>query len=683
MNKKIVTLQEDIKDCGAACLSSIIKFYGGYVPMEKIRLDCCISKDGITAYHLINAAKVYGFCAYGTKLDCQNELKISVLPVIAHMVYKNGLQHFIVIYKVNKRNILVMDPACGLKKLELSEFKNNFSGVIINLYPLSNILKMKRLSLTNLFFNYLKYEKKLIIQVTTISTLLTIFVCLSSFFTKVVMDSLSTNPINTSLFLVITFFGIYLIKILVTYLKSYYLNYLNKNLDVRIITPFISHLIKLPLNSIATKSPGEIAKRVTELENLKSLFTDILLSIITDFSLFILSTIILFNLSRTLFFILLIIALLLIIISLIFNKTNLSQIMQNINKETNFQSIVVAIASKIESIKNIHNYSYFDNLIEETSCDYIGDSFKLNSFLNFQNLLKDFSYEIGLFFLNCTGFYLIYQDKLSFLNLITFNSVCIYFLDPIRNLLGLIIKYNYLKSSFNKISEFITLNEEPLYTKQEDFTNGDIKINNLSYSYNGIISPLNNINLTIKEGSKVMLKGPSGCGKSTLCKIIYRLYKASFGTILINDINIYDYNLNTIRNNITYLSQEEKLFNTSLKENIILNQEIPIDKLEDILRICCLKEFVDKQPLRLATPILEDASNLSGGEKQRIILARSLLKNSKIIILDEALSEVPVETETKIINNIKNYYPDKTLIYVSHKNLDNLFDYTIDMERLC
>ena len=130
MNKRIVTIQDDLKDCGAACLHSIIKYYNGYVPMEEIRLAANITKEGITAYNLILAAKKYGFASYGVKIENSKLSSLSV-PFIAHLDYKNGRTHYIVVYKINKKSLIVMDPAIGLKKLSINEFLKNWTNIAI------------------------------------------------------------------------------------------------------------------------------------------------------------------------------------------------------------------------------------------------------------------------------------------------------------------------------------------------------------------------------------------------------------------------------------------------------------------------------------------------------------------------------------------------------------------------
>lgn len=224
-----------------------------------------------------------------------------------------------------------------------------------------------------------------------------------------------------------------------------------------------------------------------------------------------------------------------------------------------------------------------------------------------------------------------------------------------------------------KILEFMDNKEENLKCL-ETFTNGDIVIKDLTFSYDNYQNNIKNLCIKIHNCSHVMIKGKSGSGKSTFCKLLNRTYEPSKGMIKINDINILDYSLQTVRSNILYLSQNEFIFDDTIKNNIILNNDFEINKFNKICKICHLDEVINNKPLRYETFINKNFANLSGGEKQRILLARALYKKFEILILDEALSEVNSDLEIDIINNLKSFLLNKTLIYVTHKNHEKYFD---------
>ena len=679
MNKRIVTIQDDLKDCGAACLHSIIKYYNGYVPMEEIRLAANITKEGITAYNLILAAKKYGFASHGVKIENSKLSSLSV-PFIAHLDYKNGRTHYIVVYKINKKSLIVMDPAIGLKKLSINEFLKNWTNIAIILYPLAKLPKFdKSKKLISLFFHFLLQERKLIINIIVVSLLLNIFLIINSFYFKIVSNSINLYSHYITYYIFLFFFISILLKLTFNYIREYYLNYLNKNLDNYLLLPFIFHIFNLPLNYLSTKTSGEILKRIDELESIKTLFTDIFIVIVLNTSQFLMSFIILYNINSKLTIILLVTFILYSLISLVFNNPLNKLINDNIIKDTTSKEYLTEYISNIETIKNNNYPIYIKSNIENSLNKYLLSNFNLNNFIRKYSTLRSSIYDISLFIINTYGFLMIMNSSLDILTLITFNSLISYFSEPIKSILDILPRYNYLKNVFNKISDFLNLDIESK-NDNEEFINGDIVISKLKFSYNNFIYPINNLNLFIKRGSNVLIKGHSGSGKSTICKLIYRLYEPDSGNILINNINIKDYNLNTIRENISYVSQNEVLFTDTIKNNILLKRNISLKKLNNILKMCCLEEFINKQPLRLENIILPNSNNISGGQKQRLILARALIKNAKIIILDEALSQVDYQTERKIITNLIKYYQNKTIIYISHRQYPKLFDYEIDLD---
>ena len=176
MSKIEVVLQHDLKDCGPCCLACLIKYYDGYVPISKIREDTYTTINGTSAYNLINAAKSYGFDATGVKTANILDERI-YLPCIAHLELKNGLNHFVVIYKITKTHIYIMDPSVGKKKIPISEFLKQWTKILILMAPKTNILHCKKqLTINQLFFNLLIKNKKIFVTILIINFLLMLII---------------------------------------------------------------------------------------------------------------------------------------------------------------------------------------------------------------------------------------------------------------------------------------------------------------------------------------------------------------------------------------------------------------------------------------------------------------------------------------------------------------------------
>lgn len=680
-----VVKQRDLKDCGVCALQSIILHYNGYVSLEKLRLDTYTNKDGTNAYNLIKAAKSYGFDAYGIKANASQLFKEPlVFPTIAHLRLKNGLEHFVVIYKVSKNKLQIMDPAKGKIVMNKKDFLEVWTNVLIIIHPQQKIIKYEReRRLLDLFFEIVNSQSKIIFQLILTSILLTIVSLLSNYYFKIGLNAITNNLYINSLKLIILIFAcVTLFKIMFQYLRTYFENHLNKNIDINLFSNFIKHLFNLPLNIVQSRSLGEIVTRVHELNDLKIMFTDFFVTIFLDSILTMSSMIFLIFISKELFFVLCIALMLYLLIGLVFNKINYKKIMQNIEFETEFNTTLIENLNMFSSIKNLNTTDLNLNWIEKKLIKYLKDNYILTNFFNKQNLSKNMINELTLFIVNTFGFYLIYINSLEILDLITFNSLMSYYIDPIKNMIDMLPKINYLKASFYKLNDFLANKVEFFSNSKEEIIANNIEFKNVDYSYNGYDLTLKNFSLSIKANEHVFLKGASGAGKSTICKLLYKLVTVNKGNILIGGVSISDYSLDAIRNNICYVSQTENLYTGTIKENILYHRDIDLSDFNKICNICKLEDLVTKRPLRYETVISDDTNYLSGGEKQRIILARALLKNSQILVLDEALSEVDFKTESEIIKNILNTFQNKTIIYISHKEQSGLFDRTIFLKDL-
>lgn len=685
MKKKWITKQDDMRDCGAACLSSIIKYYDGYIDMETLREKTLTNKSGTTAYHIINAAISIGFDASGVKSDIA-DLKNITLPCIAHIITKDKISHFIVIYKIDykKKRLVVMDPAYGCQKISFKEFENIWTNILLLFYPKTKIPKLpKKTSIKKLFITLIPTEKYFIHKIIITTIVLTILTITSSFYFKMAINNIDNfNSKKSLLTISLIFFIVYILKSVLKCTKEIYEMYFNKNLDIKIVIPFLNHLFFLPLNYVKNKTVGEMTKRIDELNNIKDLFSKVFIHLLVDLFLAIFAIIILININIKLFFILLIVLMLYILIGLIFSPIIYERAIKNIEHETRYRADLIENINGYETIKNLNKTSHKLTNLENKFVLFLEDVLSFNKVIAVQNFFKDFISEIGVFSCSVYGFYLYLNNNITIADIITFNTILYYLLEPIRNTIDLLPQVSYIKASFTKISEFIELQGENVNNEKEPFKNGMIVFENVKYSYNRLDYILNNVNLTIKKGEKVLLIGESGSGKTTLCKLLFRIDNINSGKIKIGGINIEDYNLNTIRENISYLSQSEKLFSDTIYNNITFYNKVSLNKLKDITQICKVEEILKNKKMRFETMLEEEGFNLSGGERQRIILARMLIRNSQILILDESLSEVDEKMESEIIENILSYCKNKTIIYISHRQKHKHFNRVINLNEI-
>lgn len=674
-----IVRQQDEKDCGVCSLLSIIRYYKGNVPLEQLRLDARTNNEGTTALNLVLASQKYGFDAVGMKVENLNDIKR--LPAIAHLNLKKGYSHYVVIEKVTKDKIILMDPAKGKVVKFLWEFQKEWSGVVLIFYPKQKIMVLKNdVTLFTIFKKVFISEKNLIKIIVLVSFLLTIFtIALGYYFQMFNSLYLNKYPINYLKVLVLVFAIFTCFKLFLTYYRSYLENHLNKNIDCLITSDFLKHLFNLPLNVITSRKSGEILSRVNELTSIKGLITEIFITYTLDFLIVVITTFLLIRISSKLFLILFLTTIFYLFVGIITKKSIFEKAYQNISIESEFNNTVLENIKMINSIKNLDAVDGTLNKIERKLTHYLYDTYKVNTILNKINIFKVSCYEIGFFLINTFGFYFVYKGIINMIDLITFNALLNLYFEPLKNIVDSIPKYSFMKASITKINDFLGVRAEILGEKTS--TDGyDISINNLNYSYNKYQNVLKSVNLNIKEGEFVLLQGASGSGKSTLCSILNKYITDYTGDILFGTMNYKDLSIKTIRDNIVYVGQNENIFTGSIKENITFGNKVSDLNFDKICKICKVDDVANKKTFRYESLIGSDEGNISGGEKQRIILARAVLKDFNVLILDEALSEVDIKLELEILKSIRENYKDKTIIYISHKKYSNIFDKVINME---
>ncbi len=674
-----IVRQQDEKDCGVCSLLSIIRYYKGNVPLEQLRLDARTNNEGTTALNLVLASQKYGFDAVGMKVENLNDIKR--LPAIAHLNLKKGYSHYVVIEKVTKDKIILMDPEKGKVVKFLWEFQKEWSGVVLIFYPKQKIMVLKNdVTLFTIFKKVFISEKNLIKIIVLVSFLLTIFtIALGYYFQMFNSLYLNKYPINYLKVLVLVFAIFTCFKLFLTYYRSYLENHLNKNIDCLITSDFLKHLFNLPLNVITSRKSGEILSRVNELTSIKGLITEIFITYTLDFLIVVITTFLLIRISSKLFLILFLTTIFYLFVGIITKKSIFEKAYQNISIESEFNNTVLENIKMINSIKNLDAVDGTLNKIERKLTHYLYDTYKVNTILNKINIFKVSCYEIGFFLINTFGFYFVYKGIINMIDLITFNALLNLYFEPLKNIVDSIPKYSFMKASITKINDFLGVHAEILGEKTS--TDGyDISINNLNYSYNKYQNVLKSVNLNIKEGEFVLLQGTSGSGKSTLCSILNKYITDYTGDILFGKMNYKDLSIKTIRENIVYVGQNENIFTGSIKENITFGNKVSDLNFDKICKICKVDDVANKKTFSYESLIGSDEGNISGGEKQRIILARAVLKDFNVLILDEALSEVDIKLELEILKSIRENYKDKTIIYISHKKYSNIFDKVINME---
>ena len=682
MNKKLIVSQNGYKDCASACLLSIMRYYGCDASVDEISLILKTNSEGSNAYNIINGSRTFGFDGFGIHYSFEEIINNSVnLPIICH-VKKDGMYHFIVVYKVNKKNIIIMDPSSNITKYKHEYFKNIYLNTSIVIYPVKIIDKyLKHDSLFKFIFEYIKQFKYKTIKMIILSIMLIVINVLLNYYLLLCIDYIIPKFKLYYLNLItIIFFNIFIFKNILKFIREKYLIYIENNMYSKITIDIIRKLFNLPYLYFKTKSVGEIESRLNDLKFFKEIISSIIVNTCMDLLFTILSSIILLLINYKLFLINIIEILIYFIIVLIFKNSFNNKIEDVLISEGEYKKTINESINGYAVNKNINMINYVNKKIEIKLLKFINSTKKYERSRNrevlFKNLIVDSFYLLSIYI----GIILINNNIITLGDFLLFNSIIVYFTEPLKNLIDLNHNIIYIRNIYKRINDLFIIDSKIDSYSSIDIK-GDIDIVNLSYSINNK-NILKNINLKIKYKDKLFIYGKSGVGKSTFLKIILKYLSDYEGEIYLNNINIKDISNDNILSNFTYVSQNSYLNNDTLKNNIIYGRNITESDYEEIIHLCNLDNLRDSKIERNNFIIEDNGFNISGGEKQKIILGRSLLKDSNYLILDEALSEVGLDEEINIINKILLKYKEKTIIYVSHKEeISNLFSKKYFIER--
>ena len=668
--------QKDLKDCGCCSLLMILRYYGGDVSLEYIREITNTTRNGTNAYDLINGCKKLGFDSYGVKGDI-NDLDNSLLPCISHVVINKSYEHFIVLYKINKKKkiIYVADPnKHKIIKMSFTNFNKISTNVFIILNPRKKMpLFNKNNKIKEFLINFIKNIYKKLLYIIIISFSIIALQIILSFQFKIILDKVIEYNNSYNLIIIFTIFMfLILLKESFIYTKNKLVNLINHLLDKELTTNIYTHLLSLPYLYYKNRTTGETISRITDTSVIRNVFSNFIVSLILDSILLVLSIIVLFILSSKITIILLFIILLIMLIVFIFNPILEKRIIKSKTLLGDTNSYLVETISGIETVRNQNIIPYCIKNFKLKYSNYNRSSYKYNNVFILETYLKNILIELTNLIILVYGSYLILNNNLNLSTLITYITLSNYLLNPIDNLLNLLLSFKDAKISLNRLNELLNIednNSNALINKKQ--LEGSISMKHLKYTYNYKDYILKDVNINISPHDKVLIYGDSGCGKSTLAKIINKNLNVGNKLIKLDNIDINKYSDTLINKNICYISSKEKTFTDTILNNIKLDKDIKLTDLYDLTTMCLVNEFTDTFKLGFDTLLEEDSFNISNGQKQRITLARSLLNNANIYILDEALNQVDIKKERIILNNIFNKYKDKTFIVISHR-FDNM-----------
>ncbi|SEQ38040.1 ATP-binding cassette, subfamily B [Lachnospiraceae bacterium RM5] len=677
--------QHDITDCAAACMAMVCLHYKKETTITKLRDMMGTDLKGTNLIGLSTCAEKLGFVSQAVKVDKEGFLSDYTLPAIANIVTKEGLSHFVVIFKITKKYVVIGDPARDLERIEIEEFYKKFTGALLLLKP-NNEFKTGKIKGVNIFNRYMKLllpQKKLFIYALIASLIVTLLGIISSLFNNIIYDEiLPYGQKDVLKMMLLVFLGISLTSTFLSFIRQWILLHLSIKIDIPLMLGYFEHIYKLPMKFFSTRKTGDITTRFSDAFTVKNIFTSIALSLVMDISMALISGVILFNMNPKLFGIIVIMTIISIILVFIFKQPY-----KKINEEQMQQSSVLnsEIIEGLRAVETIKGNANEDMELESIEKEYIRSmriGYKESMLSNVQGTISSVISGVGNLILLYVGITGVINNDITLGSYMAFMTLSGYFMDPIGNLVGLQLQIQEANISMKRLSEIMEYEKE-----QEDFiagenedieiknryrdiekVEGDIEIKDITFRYGNRKPALNDISFVIPKGKKVALVGASGSGKSTIAKLLLKYYEPEKGSITIDGVDISEYTNKSLRTIISYVPQNIELFSKSIYDNIrVTRRNATLEEVEEAAKKADAHDFIKKLPMGYYTYLEEAGNGLSGGEKQRIALARAFLKENDFYIMDESTSNLDFATENIIFDMIYNKFRKKTMLIVAHR----------------
>ncbi|MDQ8013189.1 MAG: peptidase domain-containing ABC transporter [Flavobacterium nitrogenifigens] len=671
--------QHDIKDCGAACLASIGNHHKVNLPIARIRQYAHTDKRGTNVLGIIEAAEKMGFTAKGVKGGMDSLDKIP-LPAIAHVVVKEQLQHYVVIYKVEKSNIeshskiTVMDP--GLGKMEtytFEEFHKIWSGVLI-LFAQNDSFKTfdEKTSPLTRFWRLIQPHKTILIQALFGAIIFTVLGLAMSIYVQKITDYVLADGNRKLLNLLsVCMIGVILLQGFIGTQKSIFVLKTGQLIDAKLILGYYKHLLHLPQRFFDTMQIGEITSRINDAVKIRSFINEVAIDMIVNVFIVIFSFALMFTYHWKLALIILLVVPFYGLIYFILNKFN-KKVERNIMENAaELQNQLVESVTHVRTVKEFGIEEFSNLKTENKFVKLLFTAYKSGLNGIFSGTSTQFLASLFTVILMWAGSGYVIDRAITPGELFSFYALISYFTSPVASLIGMNKTAQNALIAADRLFEIMDLEREKTENKIEMQREniGDIKFENVSFRYGSRMEVFKGFNAVFRKNETTAIVGESGSGKTTLISLLQNLYPINDGKIYLGDYDTQFMHYKSLRKLIGVIPQQVNLFSGNIIENIALGDSFPnIQKILDLSKQLGIVEFVERLPNGFETQIGENGAMLSGGQKQRIAIARALYKDPEILLMDEATSALDTGSEMIVKLAIEDFKKKgKTVIIIAHR----------------
>ena len=662
-----MVMQMEAVECGAASLTMILAHYGKWLPLEQVRADCGVSRDGSSAKSILRAARNYGLEAKGFRME--PEALEGTQPAIIHW----NFEHFVVFRGFDKKgNAYLNDPGSGPVKWPMEEFRKHFTGICLTFKPTEHFKKEgEQTSILSYIRKNLSGAGEAFWLTFTFALMTAFITLLTPLFTRIFLDEiLSGKNADWAMWFFMAMGALAAYQFFVVLLQTRYSKRIAGHLALKGNREYLYHLLRLPMSFFSMRYVGELQQRMHLNEQITHSLVDVLAPQVINIGLLLLYLVLMFSYSTWLTLIGIVAAAVNLGFVKYFSKVRINLIRSMEHSEGQYFSATISCIDNMESIKaagaEMGFFKYWSGLWAH--------KFNMNANADKQQtqmaLLPVLANGLVNMAVLVLGAYLILQGDLTVGMLMAFQGFMGSFLQPVNAIVNASQTIVEMRSQMERVEDVMKYPEDHRDNEGEVVQGklgGLLELKHVTFGYSPLQPPLiEDFNLRIEPGHSVAFVGSSGCGKSTLAKLISGLYKPWSGEILFDDRPIESISNEELTNSVAVIDQNVVLFDDTVAQNIRMWDP----SIEDFtMMIACndaqIRADIVSRPEGFGTKIVKGGQNFSGGQRQRIEMATALAKEPAILIMDEATSALDPKTEDEVMRRIRRMGP--TQIIVAHR----------------
>jgi ATP-binding cassette subfamily B protein len=674
--------QTESKDCGPTCIKIIAKHYGKIINTQQLRSLSETTREGSSLLGLSDAVESVGFKSLGTKLSFKKLLE-APLPCIVHW----NKNHYVVLYKIKKNTIYISDPAHGLITFTKKEFITHWignnadedteEGIALLIEPTpkfyqSEFEEDEKFGFSFIFKYLFKY-KKFIIQLIIGLLAGSLLQLILPFLTQSVVDvGIKNQDINFIYLILIAQLFLFVGKAALEIIRSWILLHLSTRINISLISDFFIKLMKLPISYFDVRMTGDLLQRINDHKRIERILTTSSLTVLFSFFNLIIFSLVLGYYSLQIFGVFVIGSILYFTWVLFFFKKRKELDYKRFSEVSSEQSKVIELINGMQEIK-LHNaerrmrwnWEYVQARLFKVATKSLALEQTQSVGSNFINELKNM-------FVTILSAKLVIDGDITLGMMMAISYIVGQLNGPIVQLIDFMRDVQDAQISIDRLGEIHNMEDEE---KPEDEKliqlpeNATIKLNNISFRYTGGLEPvLKGLTLEIPTNKTTAIVGVSGSGKTTLMKLLLGFYQVDRGEIMINNFNLKNISPKEWRRNCGVVMQEGYIFNDTIAKNIAVGEDyVDKEKLNHAINVANIPYYIENLPLGYNTKIGSEGSGISTGQKQRLLIARSVYKNPKYLFFDEATSALDANNEKVIMENLNTFFKDKTAVVIAHR----------------